>query len=158
LTRPRSMVRADWTVAKVRSNMEASSRTVRRQFFSTAVVAAATTSSVHLFFFCVRVALIRGRFLLLHSFYDTVYLAFRQGLVPVGSVDQWFDFFSAFPALARAATKSPTSVIALSEGGCGYSCCWVVTASLTADRTGRSPEELHQRIAFSAFFVFTKPL
>jgi hypothetical protein len=48
---PRSMVRADCTVAKVRSNMEASSRAVRRQFFSTAAATVATTSSVRLVFF-----------------------------------------------------------------------------------------------------------
>jgi hypothetical protein len=44
------MVRADWMLAKVRSNMEASSQIVRCRFFSMVAATVATTSSVRLVF------------------------------------------------------------------------------------------------------------
>ncbi len=82
----------DWNVAKVRSNMEASSQTVITVFLH--------SNCSHIIgllgFFGVGVVLIRGQFPLFQGLYDSIDLANLKGIVPIHSIDEWFDLVSGF--------------------------------------------------------------
>jgi hypothetical protein len=59
-------------------------------------------------------------FFVLIGSYDKIYFDNRQGLVTICIVDQNFYSHCLFAALARAAAKMRTSVIAQTETGCGF--------------------------------------
>ncbi len=68
-------------------------------------------------FLRIQVPLIVGGFAGLTLLQDVVNSGFRQRLVPKSSISETFDFVSAFPALARPATKLHTFVIATAGRG-----------------------------------------
>jgi hypothetical protein len=70
------------------------------------------------------VALISDVFALLNSFDNMVDLAYWQGLVTVGSVDQWSDVFSAFSSPGECSDEVMHFRQSTSGGGRGDSSCW----------------------------------
>jgi hypothetical protein len=103
------------------SNMQASCRIVRQQFFSTAVAATAPQHCVSLLgFFGAGV-----RFPLCHSLYDSIDLCNRKGIVQYAALTCGLVSFLVFPDLASVAMKSQTSAIALTGGGSGDCCSFL---------------------------------
>ncbi len=105
-------------------------------------------------FFCVGVALIEGQFHVFHGLYDSNYLANRKGIVLIHSVNQCFDVFFGFPTLMSTATKSWTSVLALTGGISRDCCCWPDTGGKTADWTSQ-PQRRTVREKLSPHILFS---
>ncbi len=100
-------MRADWTVAKSQVQHGGKLSDFQVPVFLNGDGDRSHNVGSPLLLFCVGVALIKGQFSLFHSLDDLVYLADQKGIVPICSVNQWFDVFSAFPGLGKRGDEIP---------------------------------------------------